>query len=223
MKKSFTKILPCVLLVFTFILGCSLPNEPYLKKDASAITPLKAVSYLSPDIRRYSLGEGLAVAAAGSVFVSPIGGLLVFSIYHDAKKIPDDQGIPDYGKLVMSKFVERAKNEIPDWPVMNVEDKPIWEPLKDNANYILEFKADTLEINENKGLRFTTIVKLKDKEDNVIWEKGYKYTSEQFNRTTNYEQLKVADYKLLKEEMIFAAEATVTDFIEHFKQSNSRL
>jgi hypothetical protein len=100
---------------------------------------------------------------------------------------------------------------------MIVEEKPIWEKLKDPANFILEIKADSLEIKDSKGLRFTTIATMKDKEDNVIWQKGYKYSSEQFNHNINYEQLKKDNFKMLKEEMIFAAEATVTDFIAYYK------
>jgi hypothetical protein len=217
MKKLCSKILTLIFLSGMAIGGCSHPAAPYIKKDTSTITPLKVVRYISPDIRRYSLGEGVAVFAGSAIILDPLIGMLVFSIYHDIKKVPDDQGVPDFGKLVMDKFVERAKNEILNWPVMNVEEKPIWEDLKDPANFILVIKADTLEIKDSKGLRFTTIAKMKDKEDNVIWEKGYKYSSEQFNHNINYEQLKLDNFKMLKEEMIFAADATVTDFIEHYK------
>jgi hypothetical protein len=222
MKKSCSIILTLIFLSGFAIQGCSLPNPTYIKKDASSIKPLKVVRYISPDIRRYSLGEGVAVFAGSAIILDPLVAILVFSIYHDAKILPNDQDIPDYGKLVMEKFVERAKNEIPNWPVMNVEAKPIWEDLKDPANFILEIKADSLEIKDSKGLRFTTIVTMKDKDDNVIWKKGYKYSSEQFNHNVNYEQLKKDNFKLLKEEMIFAAEATVTDFIEHYKNPRLR-
>jgi len=217
MEKICAKILTFIFLSGIAIQGCSLPNPTYIKKDVSTITTLKVVRYISPDIRRYSLGEGVAIFAGSAIILDPLIAILVYSIYHDVKKVPTDQGVPDYGKLVMDKFVQRVKNEIPNWPVMNVEEKPIWEDLKDPANFILEIKADSLEIKDSMGLRFTTIAILKDKEDNIIWEKGYKYSSEQFHHNVNYEQLKKDDFKLLKEEMIFAAEATVTDFIEHYK------
>lgn len=217
MKKCCSSVLALMFLVCIVIQGCALPNEPYVRKDASAIAPLKVARYIAPDIRRYSLGEGVAVFMGTALILDPFVGLAVYSIYHDIKKVPEGQDIPDYGKLVMDKFIERAKNEIPNWPVMSVEEKPIFEALKDTSNYILEFKADALEIKDSNGLRFATIVTLRDKEDNVIWEKGYKYTSEQFNHNVTYDQLKKDDYKLLKQEMIFAANETVNDFIEHFK------
>jgi hypothetical protein len=222
MKKTYTKVAAFIFIAVMVIQGCALPNQPYVKKEAAEATPLKVVRYLTPDIRRYSLGEGVAIFVAGSVILSPFIGLPIYSIYHDIKKLPNDQDIPDFGKLVMDKFINRAKNEIPGWPAMLVEEKPIWEAQKDVSNYILEFKADALEIKDSKGLRFTTIVTMKDKEDNVIWEKGYKYTSEQFNHKVDYDQLKKDGYKLLKEEMFFAADATVADFIEHFKNPQSR-
>jgi hypothetical protein len=222
MKKYHSTALALIFLGCIVIQGCSLPNEPYVRKDASAIAPLKVARYIAPDIRRYSLEEGLAVFVGTALILDPFVGLAVFSIYHDIKKVPEGQDIPDYGKLVMEKFIERAKNEIPNWPVMNVEEKPISEALKDKSNYTLEFKADSLEIKDSNGLRFATIVILRDKEDNVIWEKGYKYFSEQFSHNATYDQLKKDDYKLLKQEMIFAANQTVTDFIEHFKNPQSR-
>ena len=222
MKKKYTEVAAFIFLVVIVIQGCALPNQPYVKKEASEATPLKVVRYLTPDIRRYSVGEGVAVLVGSAIILDPFVGLLVFSIYHDVKKVPNDQGIPDYEKLVMDKFIERAKNEIPGWPVMNVEEKPIWEAIKDESNYILEFKADSLEIEDSKGLIFVTIVTMKDKENNIIWEKGYKYTSEQFNHKVDYDQLKIDSYKLLKREMVFAADATVADFIEHFKNPQSK-
>jgi hypothetical protein len=216
MNKLLTKLAAIILFVFTVIQGCALPNEPCVRKDISSMAPLKAARYISPDIRRYSLGKGVAILV-GTAVIHPFIGIVALSIYHDANKVPSDQGIPDYGKLVMDKFIERAKNEIPNWPIMNIEEKPIWEALKDNSNYILEFKIDSLEIDDSTGVKFITIVTMRDKEDNVVWEKGYKYSSEQFKHNVNYEQLKKDDYQLLKQEMIFAANATVDDFIQHFK------
>ncbi|MGD0021534.1 MAG: hypothetical protein ABSC54_04455 [Smithellaceae bacterium] len=221
MKKCCTKVLAFTFLISFILQGCSLPNQPYVKKDVSEATPLKVVRYLTPDIRRYSTGEGVAIFLGSAIILDPLVGLLVISIYHDVKKVPDDQNIPDYGKLVMDKFIDRAKNEIPGWPAVVIEEKPIWEALKDESNYILEFKADSLEIKDSEGLRFVTVVTMKDKGDNVIWEKGYKYLSEQFNHKLDYDQLKKDSYKLLKEEMVFAADATVTAFIEHFKNPQS--
>ncbi len=222
MKIIHNKVAAYIFLVVMIIQGCALPNQPYVKNEAPFTTPLKVVRYSTPDIRRYSIGEGLAIFAAGSIILSPFMGLAAFSIYHDVKKLPDDKDIPDFGKLVMDKFIDRAKNEIRDWPVMNVVEKPILEELTDQSNYILEFKADALEIKDNKGLRFATVVTMKDKANNVIWAKGYKYTSEQFNHKVDYDQLKKDSYKLLKEEMAFAADATVADFIQHVKNGASK-
>ena len=58
-----------------------------------------------------------------------------------------------------------------------------------------------------------------DKENNVVWEKGYVYDPNNYSRGKNYESLKADNYKLLKEEYKFASEMTVTDFIIHFKNS----
>ena len=129
------------------------------KKDASAIARLKVARYMFPDIRRYSIGKGVAI------------------------------------------FVGTAK---------------------DQSNYILEFKADSLEIIDSKCLIFKTIVTMRDKEDNVIWQKGYKNSSEQFNHNLDYDQLKKDNCKLLKDEIVFAVNAKVANFIEHFKNPQSR-
>jgi hypothetical protein len=74
-------------------------------------------------------------------------------------------------------------------------------------------------------LAIETIITLKDMQENIIWEKGFLYDSALFGRPTNEKALKADQCKLLKEEYAFAAEKTVTDFINHFKnsQQNSKI
>jgi len=217
MKKRFSCILAFVFL-FTFIFqACTLPNKPYIKKDASEATPLKAVRYESPSMVAYSSGVLLAIAAGCGVVSGGIGAIIGSVIYYQVCKLPDDPSMPDFGMLVIDKFAERAKVEIPGWPAMFVEKKPVNEVLNDKDNFTLQFKIDSTEIEKSYGLHFVSIATMKDKEGNIVWEKGYLYESKNFDRETDYDILQKDNNKKLKEEIVFAADQTVKDFIEHFK------
>jgi len=216
MKKRFSCIFAFVFLFSFTFQACTLPNKPYLKKDASEATPLKAVRHESPSMVAYSSGTAFAVGFAGG-FLFGVGGIVTGLIYYQMCKLPDDPGMPDYGKLVMDKFAERAKTEIPNWPVMTIQNEPIKEALNDKANFTLEFKIVSTEIEKSSGLQFRSIATMKDKEGNIVWGKSCFYESKNFNRETDYDILQKDNNKKLKEEIVFAADQTVKDFIEHFK------
>ncbi len=59
---------------------------------------------------------------------------------------------------------------------------------------------------------------MKDSKGEVIWEKSFKYSSIEFARVQRSSgDLLANDKKLLGEEIEFAADKTVADFIAHFK------
>jgi hypothetical protein len=218
MKKYCTGILALVFFITFTLQGCGgLPNKYYVKKDASEATPLKVVHYETSTVREYSTGGLVTTLIVTGVLLGGIGAGLGAMIYYGGTKEPYYADVPDFSKLVMNRFVERARQEIPNWPSMAVVDVPAKDTVKDKTCYILEFKADDISIEKNSGLSIRTIATLKDRDDNVVWEKGYDYISFDFQRANSLENLKADNCKLLKEELPFAADKTVSDFIQHFK------
>jgi hypothetical protein len=133
---------------------------------------------------------------------------------------PDDPTRPDFGKLVMDTFIERAKTEIPGWPNMTIQENTIKESLIDKSCYVLEIQVDDIKVElDSSVLMINTIITMKDRENNMVWQKGHAYDSVYFQRINTVEALKADNYKLLKGEYTFAADKTVDDFIMHFKNS----
>ena len=56
-----------------------------------------------------------------------------------------------------------------------------------------------------------------DSGGNLLWEKSFTYTSRKFNRNSNLDEFEADNGKSLKDEIKFAVEQTVSDFIGHFK------
>lgn len=75
-----------------------------------------------------------------------------------------------------------------------------------------------LQINYGLGFLSHVVATMKDSEGSVLWKKNFLYSSKKFDRKRSIDEYKADDFKLLKEEIEFAAEKTTTDFIEHFKR-----
>lgn len=219
MKKLFTRLF-AILITTCFILqGCSLPNQPYVKKEPLETMPLKAARYETPNIRVYTTGGMVASIIVSGVLLGAIGAGLGYVIHYAVSTQSSDPSLPDFGKMVMDGFVERSAKEIPGWPATKVEEKYLVEGDSDKTVYIIEFKVDDVRIEANSGLITQTVVTMKNKDGITVWQKGYAYDAAWHNRQSTYDKLKADNFKLYKEELAVAAEKTVTDFINHFKGS----
>jgi len=198
MKKYVSITVICLFFV-SMIQGCGLPNQPYVKKDSVAeMQPLKVVRYETADFRSYSTDNLTTLIVVSGVTLGAVGTGIVYAIYYSMSKESDDPTRPDFGKLVMDKFIERSKNEIPNWPNMTVEEKTIKDPLTDNLDAVLEFQVDDIRVElDSSVLMIDTIITMKNRENNVIWQKGYSYDSKHFNRINKMDALKADKYKLL--------------------------
>lgn len=221
MKRVSTFILSLLLLISFIVQGCTtLPNQPYLLKQTSEATPLKMARYETPRLRVYTTGGLVASIVTGAVVVGVLGAGIGYLI-HDAVSIQSaNPDVLDYGKLITDKFVERSKKEIPHWPAMTMQETFAIENASiDNKSYTLTLKVGNVKINANSGLSVDATITMQDKEGKIVWEKGYWYDPALSNRLTTFDALKADKYKKLNEELAFAADATVTDFINHFNNS----
>ena len=223
MKKYFSCILSFLLLSSFALQGCTkMPNQPYLKKEASEAAPLKMERYETPSLRVYTSGGLVGSIVAGAVLLGVIGAGLTYVIYDAVCIEPANPDVPDFGKLVFDGFVDRSQKEIPNWPTMVIQEKMAVEGQPtDKSAYTLTLRVGEVKINADSGLSVNSIITMKDKEGEVVWEKGYWYDPALFNRLTTFDSLKADKYAKLKEEFSFAADKTVTDFIDHFKNSRT--
>ncbi len=221
MKKYFAAVLSLLFLISFILQGCTtLPNQPYVKKDAFEATPLKLSRYETPKLKVYTTEGLVGSIVAGAILLGVVGAGLTYLIYDAVSTEPANPDINDFGKLVMDGFVERSKKEIPNWPKMVVQEEFAFaEAPIDTTSYTISIRVGDVKINAESGLSVNTTVTMKDKEGNIAWEKGYWYDPVMFNRLSTFDDLKADKFKKLNEEFAFAADKTVTDFIKHFNKS----
>lgn len=188
--------------------------------------------------------SGAETALLAAITVAAPGGsalLLVGDEYNRARASSTHGKIPDFGSLVMDKFVELVKTSRPDWPQLSVIPTPLQEDFSEKCT-VIEFKVSrvaygSLDLTRggvifergldkglvSNGFLSKTLVVMKDPEGEVIWQKSYIYLSENFGREMSLDELEADDYMLLKEEMAFAAEQTAEDFLEHLTGEKKKL
>jgi hypothetical protein len=220
--------------------GCASSNKRFAKQDKSSSDPVKVCRYETPVIMK---STGTETALLALVTLAAPGGsalLVVGDEFAKARGLGTQTRIPDFGSLVMNKFLAQIKNERPDWPALIVIQDPLKEDFPEKCT-VMEFKVSrvaygsidltrggiALERGLDKGVISNgflskTSVTMKDPQGEVLWHKSYVYLSENFDRNMSVDELEADDFSLLKEEMEFAAEKTVEDFIAHLNSQPER-
>ena len=148
----------------------------------------------------------------------PLGVHMATSRGQEAQKKGD---LPDFGELVMLKFAERAPKEVPGWPEMQIEKKPVAKDYRYKDTAFLEFKIQILGSGSiNPGLNASTNVTMFNKNGKVIWRENFMFSTSSHHKEQSGKDLKYWEddnYKNLKEEMFFAADYTVSEFIKKLK------
>jgi hypothetical protein len=221
MRKHNTSLVVFMMVTFIFLNGCA-TDKPFAKSDNRLTSPIKVIRYETPGILRSTMTETFFLTAA----VALPGGsalLILGDEYAKAKGADMQMKIPDFGYIVMDKFVERLKKEGSDWPALTVEKKPVGEDFAESC-YLIEFKVNRLaygylDIVRGGGNGFfsNTVVTMKDPGGEVLWQKSFTYQSKDFERDKNIDDFEANDGKLLRDEIEFAAEKTVLEFIKHLK------
>ena len=215
-----------------FLHGCGPGNKELVKRDFSGLEPIKVCRFETPGIMK---STGTETALLALVTLAAPGGsalLVVGDEYAKARGSGTQDRIYDFGALVMDKFLEQIKKDRPDWPSLTV----IPEPIKDDSSEkctVIEFKVSRIAYGSidltrgaialerglskglfTKGLMTKTLVTMKDAQGEILWQRSYLYLSEDFKREKTVDELEADNYKQLKEEMVFAADKTVSDFID---------
>jgi hypothetical protein len=203
-----------------FLQGCA-TDKAFIKKDMASLGPLKVVRYKTPGILRSTVTETLFLTTAAVALPGGTVLLLLSDEYCKARGEDMQMRIPDFGYLVTNKFVERMKSETSDWPVLDVQADPVGEDYARTCT-IIEFKVKRLAYGYldfirggGNGFLSKTVVTMKDSNGEVLWQKSFTYLSKNFKRDKDITEFEADDAKLLKEEIEFAAEKTVSDFIDH--------
>lgn len=164
---TWIMILLCVAsLVFQ---GCATyRDKAFVKQDMMSLSPLKVVRHETPSFNKLTPG-----GTAGGLLLGGVIGLAI-SAELSGKKLREKIEIPDFGQLVMDKFVARAEKEILNWPAMDIEQKPLDSEYSHKSGNTLEFKLPyNPYLTFEKGGCFgsVTTVTLKNTNGNILWKK----------------------------------------------------
>lgn len=237
MQKRYSWFLPIIIAAALFLnQGCaSTSSQALLNNDRAALGPVKMVRYETPGILKSSGTETGVMALATLALPGGSALLVVGDVYGKARGAATQSLIPDFGSMVMDKFLECVNQTEPGWPELSAVREPLMEELNNNE------KTTTIELDVKRlaygsidltrggiildrgmdkgvvadGFMSKTVVTMKDPQGDVVWQKSYIYLSKDYDRGMSVDELEANDLCLLKEEMMFAAEKTVQDFVNH--------
>ncbi|MBI5075117.1 MAG: hypothetical protein HZB62_08155 [Nitrospirae bacterium] len=241
MQKRYSWFLPLIIVAALFLnQGCaSTPNQALLNHDRATLGPIKMIRYETPGILKSS-GTETGVMALATLAVP--GGSALFVVgdaYSKARGADTQYLIPDFGSMVMDRFLECVNEKAPGWPELSAVREPLKEELNENIKTaIIELDVKRLAYGSidltrggiildrgmdkgviADGFMAKTVVTMKDPQGDVLWQKSYVYLSKDHDRGMSLDELEANNCDLLKEEMIFAAEMTVQDFVNHLNGS----
>ena len=232
---GYSRFWPAVLAVVLLLsFGCSAKyDHAFTKKDLALRGPIKVVRLETPGILKSSGAETGFLALATIAVPGGSALLLVGDVYGKARGAGSQNMIPDFGAVVMEKFLEGVPKAEPVWPQLTVVSEPIKEQTS-GLSTVIEFDVKrlaygsidltrggvALERGLDKGLIVDgflakTVVTMKAPDGEVLWQKSYLYLSKDYDRGMSLAELEANNYDLLKEEMLFAAEQTADDFLKH--------
>lgn len=235
-----------IILAYAFSLllsqGCAATiDRPFIQKDPQKLSPLRVIRYKTPELQKATPGDiapGLILGTlitAPLFIIPPLGGAALGGVTGAmteakragaGKQLRESLGLPDFGEVVMKKFVERAGKELPELPAMAVQVGPVEETPLYESGAFLELKVDSVVLvvasDEKAGFGALVTAALNDFHSNVLWQKRVNYAQSldaatRSSRGRPLKEFEADNGKLLKEEMDFAAETLVSNLIAHFK------
>jgi hypothetical protein len=234
MKKATKMLIVLFLIAFLSCLqGCASGNKRFVKKDISPFEPIKVCRYETPRVIK-STGTETAFLAAITIGAPGGSALLVLGDeYGKLRGLETQAKIPDFGSLVMDKFLEHMKSARPDWPALTADPAPLKEDFSEKCT-VIEIRVNRVAYGSldlirggialergfdkglmSKGFLSKTTITMKDPQGEVLWQKSFIYLSENFGREMSFDVLEADNFMLLREEMDFASEQTVLDFIDY--------
>jgi hypothetical protein len=179
---------------------------PFSKQDITLISNLKIVRFETPDIGQFTLGGQLASFAVG-------GALGSYGAMHNGPITSND-----YGEIITYRFTDRAQKEIPNWPKMTIESKPVKNSYSFNSGTLLLFNVKVMMVHSRGGFLSDVRVKMIQPDGKILWQKKYFYSGRNHGRFHKVKEFN-NDSNLLHEEIDFAANATVSEFIDDLRNA----
>ena len=204
MKKILRISIHIILLGVIVLFNSCATNKPLSKLNITQISNLKIVRNETPEIKQFTLGGQLLGLAIG-------GGLGSYAAMSNGPITSKD-----YGEIIMYRFADRAQKEIQNWPKMAIESTPVKNSFKFNSGTLLVFNVEAIMVHARGGFLSDVRVKMSQPDGKILWQKKYFYSGRNHGRFHKVKEFN-NDSKLLSEEIDFAANTTVSEFINDLK------
>jgi len=203
--------------VLALTAACS-TNKPLEGIRPESLAPLAVVQFATPEIQRHSPGT---IAGGGLLF----GGFGMEAVAaSEGQKLRERCGLEDFGRLAVREFVVAAPRVVPSFAGMRVVDKPVDATPRLPDSYVLTVKTSAVWIytfGGAQGLNAFATATITSPAGSVLWERMGSYSSRQAGRVRPIEELEADSCRLLKEEMVDAARAVVSEWISDLMSGKS--
>jgi len=203
------------------IQGCATANKPLTVKNMEEVTSIKVVRTGYPGYLMETAGSQAAAFTGimfGAIGGAVGGGISASMQAKSGKELAEKYCLPDVNKLITERFVERVRTDLPDWPKLEVIETPVEKEYKPGPDYVLMIKGGVVNVNSMAyGFSMGATASMTGPGGEVVWERGYLYKSSDFSKKRSIESLEADNCKLLKEELDFAVDQIVSEFIRHLK------
>jgi hypothetical protein len=217
-----------VLLVTTLVVafqGCATnPYKSLDKEKFSSVTSLRVARYEPAKLRKPSTGSKVAAVAAyplSLVFFGVGAGVAAATTLgieaKNGAELSERIKLPDYSEMLVTKFVNAAQTEIPDWPKCSIHNEFFTDDRKEGG-YHLVFRVIRARVSPATGLNMETDAEMFAPDQTKIWGRRFYYSSADFERCTDLARFEADEGKLLHEEWQYAADQTVAYFISGLKE-----
>jgi hypothetical protein len=212
-----------VAIAMIFLHGCAI-ERPLKISNLKAIPCINVVRYKSPQLKKITLTSkviiGVGFVAAGAFGGGAAGGIAEKMAIDGGVEMMRKSTLPDFGKLMTDKFVQRVSTEIPGFPPLQLVEEPVGEDFAPEAEYLIVLRVYFLQVDDS-GFSVWISAKMTDPSGLMPWLRDYVYKSKDFNRAHTLAEYEAGDGSIFKEEYYFALDNVVSELVRSLKGSKS--
>ena len=125
--------------------------------------------------------------------------------------------LPDYGDLLMRRFVEHGRIEMHNWPEMVMEENPVKKGYAYKGSHVILIELTHVWVTFGVGLHMEGWVTMNNPAGEMIYRSLFYYRSKDFNLRKSIDEYLADNCKLLKEELPIAADYNAKDIVKHIR------
>jgi len=195
-----------------------------VRKALSHYSSMKVVRHKTPGFAKVTVADFIIGSAAGAgVGIGGSSGYRMVKTLAAGEKLVEKYNLPDYGVLLLKKFVKRASVQLPGWPMMIAVSNPVGEDYTDTGPFmelhLHEPVFKTFGILSSAGLETRVIIKINRADGSTIFRGTAHYMSKYYDRDRKWKDFEADNGRAMREEIDFAADAVARQIVELFKEA----